>query len=59
MNLQDNLLNFFSGNADAPETDIKHNLFNDVNIAGLCPVCENRSHCMWVETTKIHCEHYE
>ena len=57
MNLKDDLLNFL-GEATAAAT-------NDLSIQetliaeGLCVACENRPHCIWVENTKIYCEHYE
>lgn len=28
-------------------------------IHGLCDICDNNSHCTWVENKKTNCEHYE
>ena len=62
MNLKDDLLNFFNGNDTAANTIHENNQPGNVpqyHVDGLCTICENRPHCVWVEYSKIYCEHYE
>lgn len=42
------------------EEDVDFEVDYSLNFAeGLCVICENRNHCVWVENKKIYCEHYE
>lgn len=59
MNLKDNLLNFISGDDNPADTKTVQALESYKVMEGLCPNCENIPHCIWVENTKINCEHYE
>lgn len=59
MNLTDSLLNLTASAEVQPEIAEAQSLHNYAHVDGLCPLCDNRPHCVWVENTKIHCEHYE
>jgi hypothetical protein len=59
MNLKDDMLHLLGSTAMITETEEGQILNNYTRIDGLCPLCENRPHCVWVEHTKLYCEHYE
>ena len=61
MNLKDDLLNLLGIHKDAQtenetllQSHFPHHIIN-----GLCTICENKGHCVWVENKKLNCEHYE
>ena len=60
MHIKENLLNLLGIN---PEENVNSAQLQDqfpVHFTdGLCIICENKGHCVWVENKKIHCEHYE
>lgn len=60
MTIKDDVLNFLVGNSASNEYSNDLPLHTDtVVMTGLCVLCENRPHCVWVENSKLNCEHYE
>ena len=57
MNLKDDLLNFLSGEKQNASHENNLPLQDAILTKGLCVVCENRPHCVWVENNKIYCHH--
>ena len=61
MNLKDDLLQLL-GKGGSRQTDEEPQLQSHFPVHftdGLCIICENREHCVWVENDKIFCNHYE
>lgn len=61
MNLKDDLLNFLRGKNEPIESATSNSEIKyPIHLTdGLCGVCDNRGHCVWVENEKLYCEHYE
>jgi hypothetical protein len=59
MDLKDDLLTFFSGENKNTASENYLPIQDAILTDGLCVVCDNKPHCVWVENNKIYCQHYE
>lgn len=60
MNIKDDLLNLLGVNEPAQNADFDSQIEYPMHLSGgLCTICINRNHCVWVDDKKNYCEHYE